>query len=34
MTLKDRVNAAIDAALGSRIVGCVVLINEGGKKLL
>ena len=33
MTLKDRVNAAIDAALGSRIVGCVVLINEDGKRV-
>ncbi|MBI4923175.1 MAG: beta-lactamase family protein [Devosia nanyangense] len=31
MGLKERVDAAIDAALGERVVGCVVLINEGGR---
>lgn len=31
MGLNERVNATIDAALGSRIVGCVVLINRNGK---
>ena len=31
MGLKERVDAVIDAALGSRIVGCVVLIDEAGK---
>jgi CubicO group peptidase (beta-lactamase class C family) len=33
MGLKERVDAVIDAALGSRIVGCVVLINEGGERV-
>jgi CubicO group peptidase (beta-lactamase class C family) len=33
MTLENRVNAAIDAALGSRIVGCVVLVNRNGKEV-
>lgn len=33
MGLKERVDAVIDAALGSRIVGCVVLINEAGKRV-
>lgn len=33
MGLKENVDAAIDAALGSRIVGCVVLINENGKRV-
>jgi CubicO group peptidase (beta-lactamase class C family) len=33
MGLKERVDAVIDAALGSRIVGCVVLINEAGKQV-
>ena len=33
MGLKANVDAAIDAALGSRIVGCVVLINENGKRV-
>lgn len=33
MTLETRVNAAIDAALGSRIVGCVVLINQNGQEI-
>jgi len=31
MSLSQRVNATIDAALGSRIVGCMVLIHEAGK---
>ena len=29
MNLEKRLDAAIDAALGSRIVGCVVLVNQG-----
>lgn len=33
MGLKKRVDAVIDAALGSRIVGCVVLIEEAGKRV-
>jgi CubicO group peptidase (beta-lactamase class C family) len=33
MTLQQRLDAAIDAALGSRIVGCVVLVNQGGKEI-
>ena len=33
MGLKANVDAAIDAALGSRIVACVVLINENGKRV-
>ncbi|MBN9311336.1 serine hydrolase domain-containing protein [Devosia sp.] len=33
MTLESRVNAAVDAALGSRIVGCVVLINQNGREI-
>lgn len=33
MGLSERVNAAIDAALGNRIVGCVVLINQHGKEI-
>ncbi len=33
MGLKERADAVIDAALGSRIVGCVVLINEAGKRV-
>src|SRR3569832_1412561 len=33
MNLNERVNATIDAALGSRIVGCVVLINQNGKPI-
>jgi CubicO group peptidase (beta-lactamase class C family) len=32
MSLKERVDAAIDAALGSRVVGCVVLVHEMGKR--
>lgn len=31
MNLSERVNAMIDAALGSRIVGCVVLIHQDGR---
>ena len=31
MGWQARVDAAIDAALGSRIVGCVVQVSEGGK---
>lgn len=31
MDLKHRVDAAIDAALWSRIVGCVVLVHQDGK---
>ncbi len=31
MTLESRLDAAIDAALGSRIVGCVVLVSRLGK---
>ena len=33
MSLSQRVDAVIDAALESRIVGCVVLVNEGGKQV-
>lgn len=33
MGLKERVDVVIDAALGSRIVGCVVLIEEAGKQV-
>src|SRR5690348_4194489 len=33
MTLKQRVDAAIDAALGNRIVGCVVQISERGRPI-
>ncbi len=33
MTLENRVNAAIDAALGDRIVGCVVLVNQDGREI-
>jgi CubicO group peptidase (beta-lactamase class C family) len=33
MTLQQRLDAVIDAALGSRIVGCVVLVNENGKRV-
>src|SRR5690348_16049956 len=31
MSLNQRVDAAIDAALGKRVVGCVVLVHEDGK---
>ncbi|WP_374626809.1 serine hydrolase domain-containing protein [Devosia sp.] len=30
MSLEGRIDAAIDAALVNRIVGCVVLVNQGG----
>lgn len=33
MTIKDRVDAAIDAALVNRIVGCVVLVQKDGKEI-
>lgn len=33
MGLKGRVDAAIDAALVSRIVGCVVLVSQGGTRV-
>ena len=32
MSLIERVNAAVDAALVQRIVGCVILINKDGKE--
>jgi CubicO group peptidase (beta-lactamase class C family) len=32
MGVAERANAVIDAALGSAIVGCVVLINQGGER--
>ena len=31
MDLQDRVDGAIDAALGARIVGCVVLVQQAGQ---
>lgn len=31
MTLQTRIDTAIDAALGSRIVGCVVLVHQQGQ---
>jgi len=33
MTISERVDAAIDAALGQRIVGCVILINKDGEEI-
>ena len=33
MSLTERVDAAIDSAVTSRIVGCVVLVNHGGKRV-
>lgn len=33
MGLTERVNAAIDAALTDRIVGCVILINKDGQEI-
>ncbi len=33
MTLTERVDAAIDAALGNRIVGCVVLVRRNGQEV-
>ena len=32
-TLQTRIDAAIDAALGTRIVGCVVLVNQHGQRI-
>jgi CubicO group peptidase (beta-lactamase class C family) len=33
MGLSERVDAAVDAALGQRIVGCVILINRDGEEI-
>lgn len=33
MGVAGRADAVIDAALGSNIVGCVVLINQGGESV-
>ena len=33
MSLTERVNAAIDGALGSRIVGCEILFRLDGKEV-
>ena len=33
MSLEKNIDAAIDAALVSRIVGCVVLVNQDGKEV-
>jgi CubicO group peptidase (beta-lactamase class C family) len=33
VSLKERVDAAIDAAIGAHIVGCVVLVHQGGKRV-
>ena len=33
MSIVERVNAAVDAALGQRIVGCVILINKDGEEV-
>lgn len=33
MGLKENVDAAINAALGTRIVGCVVLVNRNGERV-
>lgn len=33
MSLQSKLDAAIDAALESRIVGCVVLVNQNGKEI-
>ena len=33
MGVAERADAVIDAALGSNIVGCVVLINQGGERV-
>ena len=32
MGVAERADAVIDAALGNNIVGCVVLINQGGER--
>jgi CubicO group peptidase (beta-lactamase class C family) len=31
--LAARVDAAIEAALGSRVVGCVIMIDQGGERI-
>lgn len=33
MSIVERVNAAVNAALGQRIVGCVILINRDGQEI-
>lgn len=33
MSIMERVDAAIDAALGQRIVGCVIVINKDGEEI-
>ena len=33
MSLKDNVDAAIDATLVSRIVGCTVIVQQNGKEI-
>ena len=33
MSLQTNLDAAIEAALGDRIVGCVVLVNQDGKEI-
>ncbi len=33
MSLSQRVDAVIDDALEKRVVGCVVLVHEGGKRV-
>lgn len=33
MGLAERLDAAIDAALATRIVGCVVLVRQNGKEV-
>jgi len=33
LSFQSNIDAVVDAALGSRIVGCVVLVNQGGKEV-
>lgn len=33
MTLTSRIDSAVEAALGTRIVGCVVLVNRAGQRI-
>lgn len=33
MTFGSRLDAVVDAALGARIVGCVILVSEGGRRV-
>lgn len=33
MGIRERIDAVIEAALGGRIVGCVVLVNQGGERI-